>query len=84
MRISRVCSLAIVIGSAACGSDSKPSSSDGGSTPTGPTTNAINGGSTMITVEADSTIVKIYVAIQGEDGYWEVTVPAGTFDAFKV
>ena len=42
------------------------------------TTNAINGGSTMITVEADSTIVKIYVAIQGEDGYWEVTVPAGS------
>ena len=42
------------------------------------TTNAINGGSTMITVEAESTIVKIYVAIQGEDGYWEVTVPAGS------
>jgi hypothetical protein len=41
------------------------------------TTTAINGGSTMITVEATTTIVKIYVAIQGEDGYWEVTVPAG-------
>jgi len=42
------------------------------------TTTAINGGSTMITVQAESTIVKIYVATQGADGYWEVTVPAGS------
>jgi hypothetical protein len=41
------------------------------------TATAINGGSTMITVEATAPIVKIYVAIQGQDGYWEVTVPAG-------
>src|SRR5215510_813420 len=41
------------------------------------TTTAINGGSTMITVEATTPIVKIYIAIQGADGYWEVTVPAG-------
>src|SRR5437867_13434497 len=39
---------------------------------------AINGGSTMVTVESTGTIVKIDVAIQGADGYWEVTVPAGT------
>lgn len=39
---------------------------------------AINGGSTMVTVESTSMIVKIYVSIQGADGYWEVTVPAGT------
>src|SRR5262252_8563271 len=39
---------------------------------------SINGGSTMVTVESSATIVKIYVSIQGEDGYWEVTVPAGT------
>ena len=32
----------------------------------------------MITVQAESTIVKIYVATQGADGYWEVTVPAGS------
>jgi hypothetical protein len=39
---------------------------------------AINGGSTMITVSSTSEIVTIYVSIQGSDGYWEVTVPAGT------
>jgi hypothetical protein len=37
---------------------------------------AINGGSTMITVSSTSTIVKVYVSINGESGYWEVTVPA--------
>ena len=39
---------------------------------------AINGGSTMITVQSTVEIVKIYVSIQGESGYWEVTVPAGS------
>jgi len=42
------------------------------------TNTAINGGSTMIAVSSTSEIVKIYVSIQGSDGYWEVTVPAGT------
>src|SRR5262245_2595656 len=42
------------------------------------TTTAINGGSTMVTVTSTSTIVKIYVSIQGQDGYWEVIVPAGS------
>jgi hypothetical protein len=39
---------------------------------------AINGGSTMITVSSTSEIVKIYVSVQGSDGYWEVTVPPGS------
>jgi hypothetical protein len=39
---------------------------------------AINGGSTMITVESSAEIVKIYISIQGSDGYWELTVPAGS------
>src|SRR6185369_6699790 len=39
---------------------------------------AINGGSTMITVTSTGDIVKIYVSIQGQDGYWEITVPPGT------
>jgi hypothetical protein len=39
---------------------------------------AINGGSTMITVQSSSDIVAIYVAIDGQNGYWEVTVSAGT------
>ena len=44
-----------------------------------PSTNtAINGGSTMIAVSSTIEIVKIYVSVQGSDGYWEVTVPAGT------
>jgi hypothetical protein len=44
-----------------------------------PSTNtAINGGSTMIAVSSTTEIVKIYVSVQGSDGYWEVTVPAGT------
>jgi hypothetical protein len=42
------------------------------------TGNAINGGSTMITVTSTGEITKIYVSIQGQDGYWEVTVPAGS------
>jgi hypothetical protein len=41
-------------------------------------TTAINGGSTMIAVSSTSVIVKIYVSIQGSDGYWEVPVPAGS------
>jgi hypothetical protein len=44
-----------------------------------PATNmAINGGSTMITVESTSPIVKIYISVQGSDGYWELAVPANT------
>jgi hypothetical protein len=44
-----------------------------------PSTNtAINGGSTMIAVSSTSEIVKIYVSVQGSDGYWEVAVPPGT------
>jgi hypothetical protein len=39
---------------------------------------AINGGSAMITVSATSEIVKVHVAIDGADGYWEILVPAGT------
>src|SRR5690242_13199719 len=39
---------------------------------------AINGGSTMISVQSSSDIVTIYVSIDGETGYWQVTVPAGT------
>jgi hypothetical protein len=39
---------------------------------------AINGGSTMISVQSSSDIVTIYVSIDGQSGYWEVTVPAGT------
>jgi hypothetical protein len=42
------------------------------------TTTAINGGSTMIAVTSTFEIVKVYVSIQGSDGYWEVTVPAGS------
>src|SRR5215813_2576286 len=38
---------------------------------------AINGGSTMVSLQASSDVVAIYVAIDGENGYWEVTVPAG-------
>jgi hypothetical protein len=44
-----------------------------------PSTNtAINGGSTMIAVSSTIEIVKIYVSVQGSDGYGEVAVPAGT------
>jgi len=39
---------------------------------------AINGGSTMITVVASAEITKIYVSVEGSDGYWELTVPAGS------
>ncbi|HEY7371171.1 MAG TPA: hypothetical protein VIF57_03265 [Polyangia bacterium] len=39
---------------------------------------AINGGSTMISVQSSSDIIAIYVAIDGQSGYWEVTVSAGT------
>jgi hypothetical protein len=39
---------------------------------------AINGGSTMISVSSSTTIVKVYVSIDGETGYWELTVPAGS------
>jgi len=39
---------------------------------------AINGGSTMINVVSTSEIVTVYVSIEGSDGYWEVTVPAGS------
>lgn len=42
------------------------------------TATAINGGSTMVAVQSSSVIVKVYVSIDGESGYWEVTVPAGT------
>ena len=42
------------------------------------TGDAINGGSTTITVTSTGEIVKIYVSIQGQDGYWEVTVPPGS------
>ena len=31
----------------------------------------------MISVESSAQIVKIYISIQGSDGYWELTVPAG-------
>ena len=44
-----------------------------------PTASGINGGSVMITIDAGtSTIVKVYVGVDGSDGYWEVVVPAGT------
>jgi hypothetical protein len=43
-----------------------------------PSGTAINGGSTMITVASSAQIVKIYISIQGSDGYWELTVPAGS------
>jgi hypothetical protein len=43
-----------------------------------PSGTAINGGSTMINVESTSTIVKIYISIQGSDGYWTLTVPPGS------
>jgi len=39
---------------------------------------AINGGSAMVTVTATAEIVKVYVAIAGADGYWEIAVPPGT------
>ena len=39
---------------------------------------AINGGSAMVSVTASGDIVKVYVAIAGADGYWELLVPAGT------
>jgi hypothetical protein len=43
-----------------------------------PTGSGINGGSVMITVDAGATaIVKIYIAVEGTDGYWEVGVPSG-------
>ena len=43
-----------------------------------PTGTAINGGSTMIAVSSTTEIVKIYVSVEGSDGYWEVAVPPGT------
>jgi len=42
------------------------------------TGNAINGGSTMITVTSTGDITTIYISVQGQDGYWEVTVPPGS------
>ncbi len=43
------------------------------------TASGINGGSVMITIDAGATtIVKVYVGVEGADGYWEVPVPAGT------
>jgi hypothetical protein len=39
---------------------------------------AINGGSTMISVSSSAEIVKVYVSIDGQSGYWELTVPAGS------
>src|SRR5262245_57445912 len=39
----------------------------------------INGGSVMVPVDAGATvIVKVFVGVEGETGYWEITVPAGT------
>src|SRR5262245_43748320 len=43
------------------------------------TASGINGGSVMVVVDAGgTTIVKIYVGVDGQDGYWEVPVPAGS------
>jgi hypothetical protein len=38
----------------------------------------INGGSTNFELTASGTIVTVYVSVDGESGYWEIPVPAGT------
>jgi hypothetical protein len=38
----------------------------------------INGGSTQITITASDDIVEIYVGVVGSDGYYALTVPAGS------
>lgn len=38
---------------------------------------AINGGSTTVSLSASAEIVKVYMSIEGEDGYWEISVSAG-------
>lgn len=38
----------------------------------------INGGSTQITVTASSDIITVYVSVEGADGYYTLTVPAGS------
>jgi uncharacterized protein YfaP (DUF2135 family) len=40
--------------------------------------NAINGGSVTISLTSGGTIVKVYVQVMGSDGYYEITVPAGS------
>src|SRR6185295_5550426 len=48
-------------------------------TVTAPSTgSAINGGSTQVTIVATAEIIKVYVAVDGQDGYWEITLPAGS------
>jgi len=48
-------------------------------TVTVPTTGmGINGGSTSFEISATSEIVTVYVAVQGQSGYWEIPIPTGT------
>jgi hypothetical protein len=42
------------------------------------TGNVINGGSTQITVAASGDIVTVYVSVAGKDGYYQLSVPAGS------
>lgn len=44
-----------------------------------PTTGmAINGGSTNFEISSTSDIVTVYVSVQGQTGYWEIPIPAGS------
>jgi hypothetical protein len=42
------------------------------------TRDVINGGSTQVTITASADIVEIYVGVVGSDGYYALTVPAGS------
>jgi len=40
-------------------------------------TDAINGGSVMIPIDASDDFSAVFVAVMGSTGYWKVTIPAG-------
>lgn len=40
-------------------------------------TDAINGGSVMIPIDASGDFTAVYVSVMGSTGYWKVTIPVG-------